>query len=127
MFETIGFLVALLLTVVALGATLVSGLRRRRKPHLVRAIATVVLLATTVVFALLLGEVRHFPEWEMSVHKIFSRAGAFLVVPIVVTGAMLWRRPGWRSAHRVFVGLFLIAVLGAAATGVWVLWLSTPV
>ncbi|MCA8954665.1 MAG: hypothetical protein KDC87_01245 [Planctomycetes bacterium] len=125
MFATIGFLVSLLLTVVALVLTLVSGKTGHRRAHLARAIITVLLLGTTVVFALLLGEVRQFPAREMGIHKIFSRTGVFLVPPIVLTGALLWRRPTWRTAHRVCVLLFLLAVLGAASTGLWVLWLST--
>ena len=126
MFETIGFLVSLALTVVALLVTVVSGLRKQRHAHLRRAIVTVLLMAVTIVFAFLLGDVREFPAEEMAIHKIFSRTGAYMVPPVAITGAMLWRRPGWRWPHRLCIGVFLVGVLGAAVTGVWILALSTP-
>ena len=126
MFETIGFLLFLALTVVALILTVRSGLTRQRQQHLRRAITMIVLLAITIYFAFRLGGVRNFPDAEMAIHKIFSRTAAYMVIPLVATGWMLWRRPGWRTAHRLCIGVFLSAVLGAAVTGVWVLWLSTP-
>ncbi len=126
MFETIGFLVFLTLTVVALAATVVSGVRRQRRAHLRRAIGTVVLMVVTIVFAFLLGDVREFPAAEMEIHKIFSRTSAYMVPPVAITGCLLLRQPGWRWPHRACVGGFLVGVLGAAVTGVWVLALSTP-
>lgn len=127
MFEMVGFLSFLGLTVVGLVVTVIAGLKKQRRVHLFRALTTVVLLGVTIVFAFLLGGVRDFPPDEMAIHKIFSRTGAYMVIPVTFTGAMLWNRPGWRWAHRACIAVFLAGVLGAAVTGVWVLSLSTPV
>ena len=126
-FEIVGFFLCLALTVVALVATLIAGLRKQRRTHVFRALTTVALLVLTIVFAFMLSKVREFPPEEMAIHKIFSRTGAYMVVPVAFTGAMLWRGPGWRWAHRGCVAIFLLAVLGASGTGMWVLSLSTPV
>ena len=115
-----------MLTVVALVATLIAGLKKQRRAHVFRAVTTVVLLVVTIVFAFLLGKVRDFPPEEMAIHKIFSRTGAYMVIPVAFTGAMLWRGPAWRWVHRACVAIFLLAVLAASGTGIWVFSLSSP-
>src|SRR5690606_39616143 len=103
-----------------------SGLRRQRRRHVLRALITVLLLGITVWAAFGLSAVRDFPADEMAIHKVFSRGGGLMVFPLAFTGLMLWRRPAWRRAHQVCIGLFLVLALGATVTGVWVLVLSTP-
>ena len=123
---TIGFLVSLGLTVVLIALTLQSGIGGRRRAHLARALTTVGLLAVTVVFAFLMAEYeRLFVPEKMRVHRMFSMTVAFVVPAVALTGAMLWKRPGWRWPHKICIGVFLLAALGAAVTGVWVLWTST--
>ncbi len=123
---TTAFLIFLGATVVAIVLTVLAGLRKRRRAHLVRAITTVVLLAITIYFAYQMDTERVFPVEEMKIHRIFSRSIACIVPLLVFTGAMLWRRPGWRPAHRLFIVLFLVDALCAAVTGIWVLYLSVP-
>lgn len=123
---TTWFLVCLGLTVVAVVMTLRSGLRKNRRQHLIRALSSVLFLAVTVVFAYLMGEYeRKFPETHMKIHKVFSLGVAAVVPMVALTGALLWRRPGWRNAHRIFVLVFLCGVAGASVTGVWMLAVSS--
>lgn len=127
MFETVMLLLFLGLTVAAIVVTLILGLKKRRRAHLVSAITTTVLLAVTVVFALLLGRVRDFPPDQMAIHKIFSHSATYTFLAVVLTGVMLWNAPGWRWVHRTCIALFLLATLAATCTGLWVYSLSTPV
>ena len=90
---------------VAIVFTVLAGLRKRRRAHLARAITTVVLLAITVFFAYQMKTERDFPVEEMKIHRIFSTSIACIVPLLALTGAMLWRRPGWRTAHRLFIVL----------------------
>ncbi len=123
---TIAFWIALLLTVFGLLLTVRSGRQAQRQSHLIRALVTIVLLTIAVFLALELGQQRDFPERPMAIHKIFSRSAAYLVLPVVISGCMLWRRPKWRFMHRLFVYLFLFAALCATGTGIWAFSLSTP-
>ena len=127
MFETVMFFVFLGLTVVGIAGTLFYGLKKRRRIHLISALSTVVLLAVTVVFAYMLGEVRDFPPEEMAFHKIFSHSSTYSLLAVALTGVKLWRSPSWRWAHRVCIAVFLLSALTATCTGLWVFWLSTPI
>jgi hypothetical protein len=125
MFETSGFLLFLSLTVVGVVMTLVSGLQKRRRPHIVRAVVTVALLAVTILFAFLMAGVRVFPAREMAIHRVFSVSVAVLVPLVAASGILLARRPTLRWPHRACVSAFLVMAVGALVTGVWVLWLSS--
>ncbi len=114
------------LTVVFLVISLVSGMRRRRRLHLITGPLTLALLGTAIVFAVKLGGIRDFPPAEMNVHRFFAVVGAFLALPVALTGVCLLVNPATRLAHRFCVVLFAIFTLSATATGVWVYLLSTP-
>jgi hypothetical protein len=62
----------------------------------------------------------------MATHTIFARAAGLLVLPVALTGIMLWRRPSWRIVHRVCVYVLLVALVIAIGTGIWAFSLSTP-
>lgn len=120
------FFACLALTLVTMFLAIASGRRGRRKQHLARALATVVLLAVSVLLALKLGTIRDFPPEQMGIHKIFARAAGLLVLPAAITGILLWRQPRWRTAHKVCVYLLVLVSVIAVGTGVWVFTLSTP-
>ena len=127
MIYTSGFLLGLLVTVLVMIRTIQSGIASDRRAHLRRALATVVSLAVTVLFAYLMSaHERLMPEREMDIHRIFSRAITWTVPFVAGTGALLWRYPGWRWPHRICVVVLLLATLGAAVTGVWALCVSSP-
>ena len=126
MLISITFFAALVLTLVGILFTVLAGRRADRPAHVKWALSTVSLLVLTIVLALVLGRYRDFPEEQMGIHKIFARTGGLMVLPVAFTGLMLWRRPGWRTAHKVCVYLFILVAVIAAGTGVWVFSLSTP-
>lgn len=112
-------------TLVGLAATLFTGFTRRRRAHLWAAPTTIVLLAVAIVFAERLLRDHEFPAAPMRVHLLFAKSAAALVVPVVITGLGLLRRPGWRRAHLLCVALFVAATLTATGTGIWAFSLST--
>jgi len=126
MLLTITFFVALGLTAVGVLVTMRAGRRGDRRSHLRRALATVALLIATVVLALMVGELRNFPDPAMAIHKVIARTNGFLVLAVVFTGIMLWRRPGWRIAHKGCVYVMAVLLVIAIATGIWAFSLSTP-
>jgi hypothetical protein len=125
MIYTIMFLILLLFTAVMMGMTVLAGIRKQRRTHVVRAITTVVSLTAAVIFAYLMSLYeRVLPPREMAIHRIFSMTVAGITPAVVITGILLWRKPRWRRAHRWCVGVLVLATVGALGTGLWVLFLS---
>lgn len=120
------FWVSFAVTLLLVAATIVQGRRRRRRAHLALALVSVAVLTVTIVLAERMGATRSFPRAEMRIHLWFAKSAALSVLPVVFTGAMLWRRPRWRRPHRVMVLLFLLLTVAATGTGTWVFGLSTP-
>lgn len=123
---SITFFVALALTTVGVVVTMRAGRRGDRGSHLRRALATVALLIVTIVLALMLGKARDFPDPAMAIHKAIARTTGFLVLAVIFTGIMLWRRPGWRRVHRTCVYVTAVMLVVAIVTGTWAFCLSTP-
>lgn len=121
-----GFWVSFVVTLGLVSATVVLGLRRRRRPHLVLALTAIASLTVTIVLAERLGATRSFPPQILRVHLWFAKSATLALVPVVVTGVMLWRQPRRRWLHRVAVLLFLALVVVATVTGTWMFSLSTP-
>ena len=125
MIYTVTFLILLVFTASVMGMTVHAGLQKRRRVHLARAITTIVLLAATVLFAYLMSVYeRILPEPEMNTHRIFSATITYTVPAVVITGILLWRNPRWRLAHRLCVGVLVLATVCALGTGLWVLYIS---
>lgn len=120
------FWISFAVTLLLVTGTVVSGLRRRRRVHLVCALSAVSSLVLTIVLAERMGATRRFPAAEMRVHLWFAKSAALMVLPVALSGLALWRRPRWRPLHRAAVVLFLLLTVIASGTGVWVYGLSTP-
>lgn len=120
------FFAALALSALGVVVTVRAGRRGDRRSHLRRALATVVLLIVAVVLALMLGEVRNFPERAMTIHRFMARTTGLLVLAVVFTGIMLWRRPQWRVLHRSLVYALVVLMAAAIGTGTWAFLMSTP-
>lgn len=120
------FWIAFGVTLASLVTTLITGFTHRRRAHFWAAPTTVVLLAITIVLAERLVRDHDFPAAQMRIHLVFAKSAAALVIPVVVTGLALVRRPGWRRAHLVCVALFVLTTVAATVTGIWVFSLSTP-
>jgi hypothetical protein len=106
--------------------TLLTGWRGQRRAHLVFALLAVALLTLTILLTERLAALREFPKAQMRIHLWFAQSAAAAVVPVAVTGAVLWRKAGWRRIHLAAVCLFLVLTLTATGTGIWVYSLSTP-
>ena len=120
------FFAALALSALGVVVTIRAGRRGDRRSHLRRALATVVLLVVAVVLALMLGEVRTFPEGTMAIHRFLARTTGVLVLAVVSTGILLWRRPKWRVVHRGLVYTLVVVMVAAIGTGTWAFLMSTP-
>ena len=123
---TTGFLVFLALTLVALGATVLSGLRARLRLHLPCVAASVVLLGTTIWFAEQLGE-----EFDLEsagaitpIHLSIAKIATLAYLLPLVSGVMTYRDRKHRKLHFVLALLVLALTVAAAATGTAMLMLS---
>ncbi|MBK8977829.1 MAG: hypothetical protein IPM29_18120 [Planctomycetes bacterium] len=113
-------------TLALAGLTVWTGLRRRRRAHFVLAPATVVMLGITILLTERLVRAAQFPARELGIHLWFAKTGAALVLPVLVTGLWSARRPAVRRWHGRAVALFLLAVVVATGTGLWVFSMATP-
>ena len=117
--STVPFWIAFVATVVLLVAALCTGFLRKRKLHLWLGPLTIVSFTIAIVLTEQLMQHYTFPKDELAFHLIFAKAGGLLALPVVVTGIWLWRQPRARVWHRIAVVVWLIAVLTATATGLW--------
>lgn len=116
---TLLFWIAFVLTVTSLVAALVTGLRRWRRLHLWFGPLTIVLLAITVVLTEQLAACYDFPADVKDTHLPWAKAGGLLALPVVLSGLWLWRSERARWPHRIAVLVWLVVVLVAVGTGIW--------
>lgn len=116
---TLPFWIAFVVTVVLMVAALVTGWTRRRRPHLWLGPLTMVSLTVTIVLTEELMRRYEFPADVLRTHLWFAKAGGLLALPVIVTGLWLWQRPSARRWHRVAVYVWLVSVLTATGTGLW--------
>jgi len=113
------FWLCLVVTVVLMVATLVTGWRRRRRAHLWLGPLTMVALAATIVLTEQLMARYDFPADVRAIHLPCAKAGGLLALPVVLTGVWLWQRPAARRWHQIAVYVWLVSVLIATGTGLW--------
>ena len=116
---TLLFWLAFVLTVASLAIALVTGFRRQRRLHLWFGPLTIVLLAITIVLTEQLAARYDFPDDVKGMHLPWAKAGGLLALPVVLTGLWLWRSERARWLHRIAVLLWLVVVLAAVGTGIW--------
>ena len=124
--ETLPFWIAFVTTVLLLVLSLVTGWTRRRRLHLWLGPLTIVALVVAVVLTEQLVRRYDFPPDVLRVHLWFAKAGGLLALPVVVTGLWLWKQPRARSWHKLAVYVWLLAVLTATGTGLWMFSHGTP-
>ena len=120
------FWIAFVVTLALFGGALWSGLRRRRRLHFVLAPIAIAGLVVTIILTEQLVRAVEFPAEPMRIHLWFAKTAALLVLPVIATGLWTWRSPGRRRMHRLTVFTFLLFVVVATCTGIWVYSLSTP-
>ncbi|MBM3962303.1 MAG: hypothetical protein FJ306_10440, partial [Planctomycetes bacterium] len=103
MSSTVPFWIGLAATVALLVATLVTGLRRQRRLHLVTGPLTVGALVWTIVLTERLLANYTFPAAAKAIHLPCAKAGGLLVLPVVATGVWLVFAPAARRWHRAAV------------------------
>jgi hypothetical protein len=122
----IWFVVTVLVLVASLLGTLVTGKRGRRIPHFTMASVTITVLVAAIVQAETIGNHYVFGEPLFSIHMGFAYAASASVLPVLGSGLFLARWHRGRKLHVVAVGLFLVMVVGATATGVLMFTDATP-
>lgn len=123
--STVPFWIALVVTVLMIVMSLITGFRRKRKVHLWLGPLTLVAMAIAIVLTEQLMSNYTFPDDELAIHLVFAKAGGLLAIPVALTGLWLWRTEKARLWHRVSVFVWLAAVLTATGTGLWMFALGT--
>lgn len=116
---TVPFWIAFVTTVVLLVAALFTGWSGRRRVHLWLGPLTMVSLTITIVLTEELVSCYEFPKDVLATHLVFAKAGGLLALPVIVTGVWLWRSERARKWHRACVLVWLVSVLAATGTGLW--------
>ena len=123
---TLPFWISFVTTVLLLVASLVTGWTNRRRVHLWFGPLTMVSLVVTVWLTEQLVRRYEFPPDVLRTHLWFAKAGGMLALPVIVTGVWLWKRPRARVWHKVAVYVWLVSVLAATGTGIWMFTQGTP-
>ncbi|MFK7742333.1 MAG: hypothetical protein AB8H80_18615 [Planctomycetota bacterium] len=121
---TVPFWISFVLTVLLLVVSLVSGFGGKRKLHVVTGPLTIVSLAVAIWLTEQLMRQYEFPREELDFHLIFAKSGGLLALPVAITGIWYLRSPKARLWHRAAVLIWLVSVLMATATGLWVFGLG---
>lgn len=128
MTPTIGFLTFLGTTLALLGCTVATGLRAKRKPHVLFVALSVASLGVTIYFAERLGELYDLESagWITPVHLAIAKVATLAYLLPVVTGIRLWFGQGSRRVHFwVAMGVLGLTVV-TAVTGSWMVLASEP-
>ncbi len=122
----LAFLLAL--TVGALAAAVVAGLRRKRRLHIALVVIAVCGLVITIAQAYSVGSLYDLEATGAThrIHRFFARLSTLFLVAPAALGVATLRNPSVRPWHRrlAFVSL---ALLGAATvSGVTMMVLASP-
>lgn len=113
-------------TLAALLAAVAAGRRGRRRAHFALVAVFVVLLFVTIALTEALVRALDLPAGELAIHLRFAISATLLLLPVLASGVVYALRGGkrWRLVHRIAIVLFLLAVLTATGTGIWVVSLA---
>jgi hypothetical protein len=123
-----GFVLFLVITLVLLGAVVVTGKKTMRRRHLTLVALAYIGLGLAIYYAELLGE-----EYDLDsagliypVHLAFAKTTVYAYLLPVITGIMTIKAKCTRTTHgRVAVGVILLTVV-TAVTGLWMVLAATP-
>ena len=114
-----GFLLFLALTLVALGVTVVSGFKARRKIHIPAVAVSVVLLLVTIYYAEQLGT-----QYDLKaagviypIHLFFAKTSTPAYLLPIITGIRTLKKPTMIVWHKRLAFLVLILTVLSAGTG----------
>jgi hypothetical protein len=123
-----GFVLFLVITLVLLGAVVVTGKKTMRRRHLTLVVLAYIGLGLAIYYAELLGE-----EYDLDsagliypVHLAFAKTTVYAYLLPVITGIMTIKAKCTRTTHgRVAVAVILLTVV-TAVTGLWMVLAATP-
>lgn len=123
-----GFVLFLVITLVLLGAVVVTGKKTMRRRHLTLVALAYIGLGLAIYYAELLGE-----EYDLDsagliypVHLAFAKTTVYAYLLPVITGIMTIKAKCTRTTHgRVAVAVILLTVV-TAVTGLWMVLAATP-
>jgi hypothetical protein len=125
---TVGFLGFLGLTLVALGATVATGLKGRRVPHVACVALALALLGVTIWFAEKLGA-----EYDLEsagritpIHLALAKGATLSYLLPIASGIATWRDRRRRRVHLALALTALVLTVAAAATGTAMILLAEP-
>lgn len=78
-----------------------------------------VALVLTIVLTEQLMACYDFPADTKAIHLPCAKVGGLLALPVVLTGFWYWRRPTAKRWHQIAVYGWLVSVLVATGTGLW--------
>lgn len=116
---TLPFWIAFVTTVLLMVSALLSGLLRRRRYHLMLGPLTMVSLGVAIWLTEELARQYDFPADVKRIHLWIAKTGGLLALPVILTGIWLWCSERARIWHRVSVYLWVVAVLTATGSGLW--------
>jgi hypothetical protein len=125
---TTGFLAFLALTLVALGATVASGLKARVRVHMGCVAASVVFLGVTIYFAEQLGAEYDLESagWVTPLHLALAKLATLSYLLPLASGWATLRNRRRRRLHLVLALLTLLLTVAAAGTGTAMILVAEP-
>jgi len=124
-----GFVLFLFVTLMFLGAVVVTGIRGRRRIHIVLVACALAALGTTIYFAERLGEIYDVQTAGVitPIHLTLAKVTTLAYLLPIVTGVLTWRNISWKPLHAKFAYTVLALTVLTAVTGTIMLALSDPV
>jgi hypothetical protein len=123
-----GFGLFLVVTLILLGAVVVTGKRSLRRRHLTLVVLAFVGLGLAIYYAEKLGD-----EYDLDsagsiypVHLAFAKSTVYAYLLPIITGILTIKGKCKRTTHgRVAVAVILLTVV-TAVTGLWLVLAATP-
>ena len=122
----VGFFVSLGAVVVTLVVAIAFAKKKRIPAHVKAVGALLVCLVATLGFAEALGQRYTFEATSHDIHMPIAFVTALGLGLPLVTGMLTWKGKVSPKAHKVAVAFWLLCVVAAVVTGLWMLSEATP-
>ncbi|MBL4844006.1 MAG: hypothetical protein JKY65_00650 [Planctomycetes bacterium] len=122
----IGFFAALTTSVALLVGAAVTAKLHKVKAHMTVVAVMVVALLVTIYFAESMGPHYVFEPFSRQVHLPLAFLATGSLAAPLITGFLHWRGRASVKTHKLAVGGWVVTVLLALGTGIWMLAAATP-
>ncbi|MFT7486136.1 MAG: hypothetical protein ACI9F9_001989 [Candidatus Paceibacteria bacterium] len=128
MTPAIGFVGSLCITLVFLGAAVFTGFKARRKRHLCCVAGAVLMLVSTIYYAIALGELFDLESSGIvtPIHLTTAKINTAAYLFPVITGIWTIKNPSKRKLHGRVAMAVLVLTVFTAVTGTMMLAWATP-